>query len=297
MARNFADVEYDSIPGSCDGLVLGLEGNRPKPLILVEEADHPTRQRFTLAHELGHLLLPWHLGGNFACDTSRDRADMWQTSNYEPEANRFAAELLLPSAWLDELILARGDETVKGLLKEALAAGVSTWVASLRLAERLPAGHVFAVVESGDRVVLSGQTRGTGIGPPQQGQVLERERLDTWASAVEEIHTASRTMIWWTFRGDSGGFTAATGDSRSVLADLADKHGSVADPPESLVRRCGGILGFAYGMAKKAEETNRAALYSCFKGRFAKERGLPAGFLNDPEFDTWLRLRAVELGD
>lgn len=296
LARRFADVEYDSIPGSCDGLVLGLEGHRAKPLILVERSDHRTRQRFTLAHELGHLLLPWHLGANFACDTSHDRADLWQASYYEPEANRFAAELLVPSAWLDGLIDARGDESVSDLVSQVLDADVSTWVASFRLAERLPSGHVFAVVDSSDKVIVSGQTNGTGIGAPTQDQPLERNRLDKFASAVEEIPTASRTMIWWTFRGASGEFSAPAGDSRNVLKEIAQRHGTAADPPRRLIQRCGGILGYANGVAQKEKETDAARLYSIFKGRFAKERGLPPDLTEDPEFDVWLRLRAAELG-
>jgi hypothetical protein len=295
LAREFAEVEYDNLPGKCDGLVLGLNGRRAKPLILVESSDHPTRQRFTLAHELGHFLLPWHLGSTFACDTSRDKAELWQDNYYEPEANRFAAELLVPSAWLDGLIAARDDDAVTDLVSETLEAGVSIWVASFRLSERLPAGHVFAVVDSTGRVVLSGQSRGTSIGEPAQGQLLERGRLDRFAAAVEEIPAASRMMIWWTFRGASKDFAAPDGDSREVLKELAQRHGTSTDPPARLIARCGGVVGYANGIAQRAGEGDAARLYSRLKGRFARERGLPAGLIEDPAFDNWLRLRAAEL--
>ena len=297
LARNFADVEYDSIPGSCDGLVLGLGGQRRKPLILIERAHHETRQRFTLAHELGHLLLPWHLGGNFACDTSGDQVEAWEASSYEPEANRFAAELLVPAAWLDQQIAERGDDSVADLVSGVLSAGVSTWVASFRLAERLPSGHVFAVVDSTGTVLLSGQTKGTGIGPPAQGQPLERGRLDRFAEHVEEVGTASRTIIWWTYRGASEEFDVPKGDSGAVLQGLAQRYGSTEEPAKRIVQRCGGILGFANGAARDRGETDPASLYPYFKGRFAKDRGLPDGLTEDPEFDLWLRLRANELGD
>lgn len=235
------------------------------------------------------------MGGNFACDTSGDQAEAWQANYYEPEANRFAAELLVPSAWLDEQIASRGDERVEDLVSQVLGAGVSTWVASFRLAERLPSGHVFAVVDSTDNVILSGQTNGTSIGAPPQGQPLQRGRLDNFATEVEEVDTASRTIIWWTFRGVEENFVAPTGDSRTVLRALAYRHGTSAESSKRIVQRCGGILGFAYdGVVREGGETDAAALYPIFKGRFAKERGFPPGLIEDPEFDIWLRLRADE---
>lgn len=278
--------------------MLGLDGRGTRPLILVERSDHPTRQRFTLAHELGHLLLPWHLGGAFACDTATDHPDFSPAANFEPEANRFAAELLLPSTWLDALISSRRDEKVGDLVRNVLDAGVSTWVASFRLTERLPRGHVFAVVDSGDgKVVLSGETRGTGIGPPPQGAQLDRERLDRFASEVEEVKIGSRQVLWWTYRGQAEDFVAPAGDSGVLLNELTQQHGPRGDPPRRLAQRCNGVVAYAYDMAQRAGETDPARLYTVFRGRFAKKRGLPHGLIDDPDFDAWLRLRAAELGD
>jgi len=242
--------------------------------------------------------LPWHLGGAFACDTATDRPDLSPAANFEPEANRFAAELLLPSAWLDALISSRHDEKVGDLVRNVLDAGVSTWVASFRLTERLPRGHVFAVVDSGDgKVVLSGETRGTGIGPPPQGSQLNRERLDRFASEVEEVKTGSRRVLWWTYRGQADNFTAPAGDSGALLKELTRRYGTQADPPRRLAQRCNGTVAYAYDMARRDGETDPARLYTVFRGRFSKKRGLPQGLIEDAEFDNWLRLRAAELGD
>lgn len=55
------------------------------------------RQRFTIGHELGHFLLPWHRQATFKCS-----ADDLKTTKagWELEANRFSAELLMPQALL-----------------------------------------------------------------------------------------------------------------------------------------------------------------------------------------------------
>jgi Zn-dependent peptidase ImmA (M78 family) len=65
---------------------------------------HPlNRQRFTIAHELGHFLL--HGGNNVHIDKQflvrrRDKDSSKGTSPEEMEANLFAAELLIPEAFL-----------------------------------------------------------------------------------------------------------------------------------------------------------------------------------------------------
>ena len=64
------------------------------PVIRYNWADASVRQRFTIAHELGHFLLAH--GKSFR-DTPKD----YSVTNYDPnevQANRFAAELLMPEA-------------------------------------------------------------------------------------------------------------------------------------------------------------------------------------------------------
>jgi Zn-dependent peptidase ImmA (M78 family) len=61
------------------------------PVIVVNSRDRRTRQRFTLAHELGHYFLR-HRRKSFAEPGGK--------SPLEREANRFAASLLMPAAWV-----------------------------------------------------------------------------------------------------------------------------------------------------------------------------------------------------
>ncbi len=276
--------------------MVGLQGSRARPLILVHKGDAEARRRFTLAHELGHVLLPWHLGANFACDTSDRSVDQWAAGTSEPEANRFAAELLVPSAWLDDRISARGDDSVADLVSEVLEAKVSIWVAAFRLGERLPRGHVFALIGADMKVILSGETPSTGIGPPRVGEVLDRARLDRFASDVENIPIGSGQMIWWTFRSRPGELEVPDGDSTALLNKLLTRHRPAGQSVEELLRSCNGILGYAADQARRAGENDPAQLYAVFQGRFAKSRKLPEGLIADPEFDVWLRLRASELG-
>lgn len=71
-------------------------------MIAVNEHHSETRRRFTIAHELGHFVLHRHLIGEGVTDNAAFRAD-GSTGNpnirawEETEANRFAANLLMPT--------------------------------------------------------------------------------------------------------------------------------------------------------------------------------------------------------
>lgn len=291
LAREFAEVEVDKIPTQCDGLVVGLE--RRRPLILVDGTQHETRRRFTVAHELGHILLPWHIG-TFVCDTHEGD---WSARAEEPEANRFAAELLVPGGWLRDLVAARSDDQVGPLTDAVLEAGVSTWVACFRLAEALPPGHVYAVTDPAGEVLISGQSDLSSSEVPERGEKLGRERLDRFASKVEQVQMGTRTITWWTFRTPEGTVSAPPGDAGEVLRELAERHVTANLSVRYIQQSFGGIIGVANDRAKREGVTDAAGLYARFRSRFVKDRKLPKKMLEDPDFDSWLRMRASELED
>lgn len=69
----------------------------------VNASDHPNRRRFTLAHEIGHVLL--HLNGiedAVISDPEWRRATSELRPAKEVEADSFAAALLMPEEWVIE---------------------------------------------------------------------------------------------------------------------------------------------------------------------------------------------------
>lgn len=84
-----------------DGDVSGVAYRNGKQLLIGINSRHPlTRQRFSIAHEIGHLLL--HEGRPMTVDKEmrvnrRDRTSSLATDAEEIEANAFAAELLMPA--------------------------------------------------------------------------------------------------------------------------------------------------------------------------------------------------------
>lgn len=59
----YAKIIYKPIPvDGVDGICLHLKTAGKTPTVIVNANSTRTRQKFTLAHELGHIIIPWHYG-------------------------------------------------------------------------------------------------------------------------------------------------------------------------------------------------------------------------------------------
>ncbi len=106
-----ARVRYSDLDEELSGMIYIREDT---PIIGVNSRHHPNRQRFTIAHEIAHLVLhrdslinQVHVDKRFPV-LMRDASSATGTRLMEIEANRFAAELLMPSAFLDEMLRESG---------------------------------------------------------------------------------------------------------------------------------------------------------------------------------------------
>jgi hypothetical protein len=71
-------------------------GSPPAYFIFINARDPHRRQRFTLAHELGHYILHRDLIGDGLIDDAMYRSKLGDF--FEREANRWAADTLMPAA-------------------------------------------------------------------------------------------------------------------------------------------------------------------------------------------------------
>ena len=78
-----------------------------QPVILYNDAETPQRIRFTIGHELGHIVLGHVRPGDH---TSQNREQQPGDSPTEQAANRFAADLLAPACVLWGLDLHRAED-------------------------------------------------------------------------------------------------------------------------------------------------------------------------------------------
>ena len=95
----------DIMPLETEGFDGGLltDENKAEGIILINESNSRRRRRFTVGHELGHFLCPWHKpstpDGSLCSPDDMRRAFASagdRAARMEVEANRFAALILLP---------------------------------------------------------------------------------------------------------------------------------------------------------------------------------------------------------
>lgn len=130
-----ADIQVENFNNEISGLLLRTAS---QTTIAVEAKQAPTRQRFTIAHELGHLLL--HKGEEVRIDRNfrlnfRSPESSTAEDVEEIEANAFAASLLMPAKMLEselsKLMIDADDEDQIKVLAERYK--VSTQAMTIRL--------------------------------------------------------------------------------------------------------------------------------------------------------------------
>lgn len=121
-----------------------------KPIIAVNVCTSKVRQRFSIAHELGHLVLDWHWVPNYdntdVIEELNERKflsvqyrgkDNYSKEEYKREeyANEFAASFLMPNNYLDRML----QDNAKDMDGESIAeiisldCGVSLVAANIRM--------------------------------------------------------------------------------------------------------------------------------------------------------------------
>lgn len=107
------------------------------------------RQRFTIGHELGHFLLPWHRQSNFQC--SAEDISSRTNKGWELEANQFSAELLMPTALLERRLSPSKEFELNDISRVREDFGTSMESTTRRVVEM--SEYAYAVVFSKDNKV------------------------------------------------------------------------------------------------------------------------------------------------
>ncbi len=120
------EVRRTNDDDSCSGSAFMDDGQK---VIEYKNSEFSLRQRFTVAHELGH-----HMLGHATNDRQfRDGAKEFNIHTHDPfevQANKFAAELLMPKEMVDFLIEKKEITDLKQLAKKF---DVSTMAMKFRL--------------------------------------------------------------------------------------------------------------------------------------------------------------------
>jgi hypothetical protein len=305
IAAEFARIEEDAFTVACDAVTIrDPEGSEPPRLILNTNSTRlETRKRFTIAHEIGHLKIPWHCG-SIACHVDEgDTAVSGDQYILEGEAHRFASELLMPTAWMkrvieEEAIIERIHGRVLG------EAEVSRTAARIKLMKALPPGFVCMEYEpSTGRMLRIDESRNGGflslfIEPGDRTSVQRLSKaLEFHAVDGHEYPQGSNRVRWW--RLDCRCPVPATDTTESSM-DILRTISTIYSDDRGLQNKA---IYFINGQASAGYQcafTNEIeSIYGALKLRFLKEavgngKSIQV-MMSHPLWDDYLIIKAAEL--
>ena len=254
IARNYADVRLVPLPRTIDGLAVRKAGERSK--ILVNKTAPEVRQRFTAAHELGHILIPWHIGISVDAFESTLAGGESVESDDEAEANQFAAELLLPSKQVKAAL--RNGPIGKAILELHAKAKVSIAVACLAAMANSQRAHLLILVGGASEVLGSYKTPDSWLSKPLVGSNLTDPKgfLPGFRPEIQIVRASpyedARTIFAWTFDAAAMWRRAEkAGDWRSTLTAITQ---DLTDDPKlraAFKLSFAGLAGFANNLIQR----------------------------------------------
>jgi hypothetical protein len=291
IVRRYAHLHFADFPvEGIDGICVDLKALGKLPRVIVNSRNPPTRQRFTLAHELGHIVIPWHMGTII----DRTEADSPAANDYwemEAEANAFAAELLMPSEWIASRVrdsegLAQVHATV---FKQCKTSPMS---AAIQLARQLPANTVFAAKRNG-LVEFSGRTSGTLASELSRGSPF-----DDGAYAYCEEHSyvcaGEREFHWWRLPSE----VRLESDDPRTWRDILDQIVLEIRVPSKDVAKfkmsINGVIASANSSVKRSGNHTVATVCAASLQRL-RDREQFAEFSRHPKFAAFVLKRAQDL--
>jgi len=252
LCQSFADVEFKRFPIEIDGLCLDLKVAGKRPKVWVSVNIPPVRRRFTLAHEIGHIIIPWHTG-TIVDDLEAPRSN--ERSRYremEAEANRFAAELLMPSAWVLNLA-ERADDGAALMHSIKEIADVSFPAAFLKAAKFGKPGLICAEVKN-SIVTRSLRSPETKSRPPEVGTLISRVQMPA-AFDPRIVNGTDANYYFWQIRDELEVHEADLKPWREVLDEMLNDI-----PPEyrrKTQQQINAIVGIAIGREPKGADVKR----------------------------------------
>ncbi|HEY1717515.1 MAG TPA: ImmA/IrrE family metallo-endopeptidase, partial [Verrucomicrobiae bacterium] len=251
-----------------------------------------SRRVFTLGHELGHILIPWHNGTHFCRVGAEARLVDGLVREVESEANRFAAELLMPTAWVVNLI--QSTQSIQQLVDAVKGANVSYQAASIRLVQLLPEGFAFVEIDSDNIIRRVQDTAGTRTHLPREESILIKKHLDQLAEDSATFKSGSSKIIWWRFakKLKAPKTLAVQGSATDLLRQIVEDFFPDKDEAKFQVMSINGVIGAANG--GYVRDGKKGDLFTILKHRFA-HRGELTEIVAHPSFEIFLQKRIEEI--
>lgn len=288
MAQDYADLELADWPTEgVDAVMLRRSGERPQ-IFYRPNPQNFGRERFTIAHELGHVLIPWHVG-NSACSPQHHDYDLYQASE-EDQADIFASCLLVPDRWLSDLVAVHRDD-MTSLLAAVEIANISATAILMAIRRVLLPGFAFQLNQQATAFV----SLGTGIyGGSFRDSSELRKAFDGLAHTSGRLGLAGHKVRWWQVSLRTV-IPAEDQDSRTdtelIRAAIANINPD-ANRAASMLASVNGKVG---GGANELAGRPAADIYQSLWHRFSID-GRYVALIEQSEFAAWLARKARTRG-
>lgn len=242
LASEYGNLEYLELPFGVDGITIGI-GAAEKPLILINASAAATRRKFTLAHEIGHVVIPWH-NGTIVSHLENGNVDA-AYSQMETEANRFAAELLMPSNWLAEEF--ERSANVEQYFRSVLAkVGTSKEATFNKIFRPLPQPVICIHVDSHSKTISARRSPSAPY-PPEQDVLVSGQTFQT-DTRFERFEIDGQLYMSWVFIGRAIQEIDRR-PWREVFTQILEDTGT-----QQYLQNINGVLAAAYGKNKTLGE-------------------------------------------
>jgi IrrE N-terminal-like domain len=201
-------------------------------------------------------------------DLSRNDNDLsyWELEN---EANRFAAELLMPQDWVRKSV-DRFENPCELVAYVTETSNVSMEAAVIRLQNVLEPGYIFASIDDDGFVVSSGRSNGTLATPPNRGNSLDTNAAFPACDTRWEARVRDRLWLWWHFASEVKlPVPLDERDWREILDGILSDVNDDSENSIKLRQTINGIVGYVNGAVRRDQHRSTPeVLYAASMQRF-----------------------------
>lgn len=294
LVSHYADIHYKHFPFSnIDGIVLNPKKIKSRTTdVLINCNISHSRQRFTLAHELGHIIIPWHTGSIIENIDIVDMNSYTENYIFEDEANQFAASLLIPEQFLEQFDLTLGLAEVHKQV--AKSCDVSLLASALRIVDFFKGSYIF-ISEKNGIVEFAGKSKTTFAPIPIWGNAFNLNAYNGTSIIHNQCKLSSRTIHWWEFPSELPVDTQNR-DMRSwrkILDDILNENSNPGYDIQRYKRSLNGVISSAHGrLCKDTGYSAKNIVAACFQRLNNDEKH--SELVNHPDFNLFLSKRAED---
>lgn len=294
LAGHYAKVFVGPVSTEADGACFSLK--TPDATIVVNSSNKSIkRMRFTLAHELGHVLIPWHVGDFLDEDVAAETVAV-----YESEANRFAAELLMPFEWVLGTLSDSDNDLPRQIRLIATSANVSFFAALIRYFDLAPSNRMYALCSSDGVVISARKTSGTLVHLPERGTIISPSKdanKPSYPFKREwcEPQTDGKLLYLWTTSTSLKSDKPAQGNWRQLLKGIFDDIGFDEAEQKQLWGKVAGVMAAANSDCKSRHIEEVVGLINYRMDRRSRDSAEFRSIVNHPDYKQMIASRATEM--